>query len=344
MAPQAQADKLIFSLRALVYRLRQLTKESRGYSKAKHRELAKLLREGQEGLARIKTEDAIATDNLIIALEILELHCERLHVRANILDHLVAQKAAKGRNSPKPRPAPPQKRRPPPKQDAQQKPTTPTNGGWSLAKLFGFGSSPSSSDAASRPDDRADSTEQSPEPETAEQQQEPETHEEKQERDVYIDPELDRDAAAIFYSYARIPRDIPGLLELRAKLVQRWGNDFAQKAQDGDPSIVEIPKDLIERLRIEKVPESLVENYLREIARSYKIPYHGETWESDNEDDEDSNEQGSGKVQQNKSVSPREEQFQTTHQVGAGPSRRSTSKDGLPEIDELARRFAALKK
>lgn len=305
-----------------------------------------MLREGQEGLARIKTEDAIANDNLIIALEILELHCERLHVRANILDHLVAQKALKGRASPKRRPATPQ-RRPPQKAQPQPKPTSPSSssGGWGFGKLFGFGGSPSPSSTPSHPDEQPDSavstqdsTEQGHGVDKDATQQEPETHEEKEEREVYIDAELDRDAAAIFYSYARIPRDIPGLLELRAKLVHRWGNDFAQKAQDGDPSIVEIPKDLIERLRIEKVPESLVENYLREIARSYKIPYHGETWESEDEEDD----QGPGNVEETTSTSPKAEQPKTVPQ--AGPSKHSSSKDGLPEIDELARRFAALKK
>ncbi|KAI5291403.1 hypothetical protein KEM54_004938 [Ascosphaera aggregata] len=351
MPQPKQTTELIFSLRALIYRLRQLTKERRGYSKAKHRELAKLLRDGQEGLARIKAEDVIANDNLIIALEILELHCERLHVRANILDHLVAQKGSRGKYSPKRRPTTPQ-RQPPAKQASHARSSSSSSssqsGGWSLGRLFGFGSPPPSPGPVTQPEKKPDSDsakasddQTTTEVEGNEGSESATQEEKKQERDVYIDPELDRDAAAIFYSYARIPRDIPGLLELRARLVHRWGNDFALKAQDGDPSIVEIPKDLTERLRIEKPPESLIDGYLREIARSYKIPFHGETWDSDDEDQGGDEAEGSS---ENASASNKKNRESDAGQSGGTPRKSQSSKDGIPEIDELAKRFAALKK
>ncbi|EEQ84198.1 hypothetical protein RJZ56_003285 [Blastomyces dermatitidis] len=417
-----QTTELIFSLRALIYRIRQLKKERHGYSKAKHRELAKLLKEGRDDLARIKTEDVIGNDNVIAALEILELYCEQLHVRANIVDHIaLGQKRAGPKKN---------------QQGAHAKGATHSKpsaggGGWGIWKALGFGPSQppqSPPSTTQRPDDleqRAGrgetSTAQNETATTTEAQAKDEQQQRQEfpstpptEKDVYLDPDLDKAAAVIFYCYMRLPRDIPGLPELRAKLIQRWGSDFANKAQGADPSIP-LPDELIDRLRIQNPPELLVENYLKEIAKAHGISWH-------QEDDEEADggakgeEEGVGKgetvkgegeqqddppayendVSQTKHVdgsradglngSKKDSTPQDAHMPGpaqSGPREKSSSgstvipnhksnesatngtsssksqapthapaataaveskKSGIPDVDELARRFAALKK
>ncbi|OJD18965.1 hypothetical protein AJ78_01077 [Emergomyces pasteurianus Ep9510] len=403
-----QTTELIFSLRALIYRIRQLKKERHGYSKAKHRELAKLLKEGRDDLARIKTEDVIGNDNVIAALEILELYCEQLHVRANIVDHIAlgqkragAKKKQQGGDSKGP--------------SHVSIAGSPASGGWGIWKALGFGSpqppqQPPSALTAPRqtvqeqPVGHGDSLDADPnKPATAtEGQQEGEQQEEPPsplppEKDVYLDPDLDKAAAVIFYCYVRLPRDIPGLPELRAKLMQRWGNDFANKAQEADPSIP-LPDELIDRLKVQNPPESLVENYLKEIARA-----HGISWHQDEEDEEDGGggegegkRVGGGGEPQDNPPAYENDGSQRKHYDGkrpgdldggeqdaptrdahssqkkpssggtAPPGSRSNElgmnntsstksqthaptiavgkNDGIPGVDELARRFAALKK
>ncbi|KAI5308678.1 hypothetical protein KEM55_005126, partial [Ascosphaera atra] len=138
---------------------------------------------------------------------------------------------------------------------------------------------------------------------------------------------------------------------LRAKLVHRWGNEFALKAQEGDPSIVEIPRDLIERLRLEKPPESLIDSYLREIARSHRIPYHGETWEEEEEevrggDGKEAAGSTGGGSQDSKGHATGSGNGQDSSGSGApeGEGKQSSPEGGVPGVDELARRFAALKR
>ncbi|PGG96203.1 hypothetical protein GX51_07944 [Blastomyces parvus] len=278
-----QTTELIFSLRALVYRIRQLKKERHGYSKAKHRELAKLLKEGRDDLARIKTEDVIGNDNVIAALEILELYCEQLHVRANIVDHIaLGQKRA----------GPKKKQQGTDAKGTTHDKTSAGGGGWGIWKALGFGPSQPAQPPPFTTHRQAEhehqvgrgetSTTGHETAETTEAQDKDESQPPQgfpspppAEKDVYLDPDLDKAAAVIFYCYMRLPRDIPGLPELRAKLIQRWGNDFANKAQEADPSIP-LPDELIDRLRIQNPPESLVENYLKEIAKAHGVSWHQE--------------------------------------------------------------------
>ncbi|EEH20171.1 hypothetical protein PABG_02430 [Paracoccidioides brasiliensis Pb03] len=305
-----QTTELIFSLRALIYRIRQLKKERHGYSKAKHRELAKLLKDGRDDLARIKTEDVIGNDNVIAALEILELYCEQLHVRANIVDHIALEQK---RTGPKRKQSGGETRRERHGSDVGS--GSASGGGWGIWKILGFGSPqspppPTTTTTATTTTRHAALQQATTHGETPSENQaatpavttEVQSEEElrqmfpsplPQEKDVYLDPDLDRAAAVIFYCYVRLPRDIPGLPELRAKLIQRWGSDFASKAQEADPSIP-LPEELIERLRVQNPPESLVENYLKEIAKAHGIPWHQDEDEEGQDEEEAVKEVGVG--------------------------------------------------
>jgi vacuolar protein sorting-associated protein IST1 len=343
----------------LIYRIRQLKRERQGYSKVKNRELAKLLKEGREDLARIKTEDVITNDNVVVALDIIELHCEQLHVRAHMLDHLAfGQKRPAARKRP----------------NVERKANSAgggagAHGGGSWASGFWR--------ALGFTEPREEGLQPS---ETAKEQTvdhgEIEQHASVEEVEVCIDSELDAAAAVIFYAYPRIPRDIPGLPELRAKLVLRWGTDFATKAQENIASS-KVPEELIERLRIRKPPETLVEAYLREIARSHGIPWHQDEVEEPPENTETEphaspaqdktdlhpfEERETTKPTQSQSfddvrdssesvLPPRprhDDQSSQTNgpEIDSGTAGDTAPSKGtvIPEVDELARRFAALKR
>lgn len=181
---------------------------------------------------------------------------------------------------------------------------------------------------------------------------------EKEEPETFIEPELDRCAAIIFYAYQRLPRDVPGLPELRSKLILRWGNDFANRTQEDD-SPIEIPDELVERLQVRRPPATLVEMYLKEIARSHGIPWHQEDDEEadgSGESGDTPQKQGQGDPPKYSANDPSSLQGRTTRnditpspsledKMQPGTSTEAEERDGgIPEIDELAKRFAALKR
>ncbi|EEP82331.1 predicted protein [Uncinocarpus reesii 1704] len=374
-----QTTDLTLALQALIYRIRQLIRERRGYSKAKARELAKLLKDGREDFARIKTEEVIANDNLIAALEIIELHCEQLHVRVNILDHIAFGQNRKGK-------APAVRRRGNHPGSGRVAPGPAAgegksgNGGWGLWKFLGLGAGSQGQapdDAGRQPTEDpglakhnvGDGVVKGGDQTHKELELEPEP---EPEPEVFIEPELDRAAAVIFYSYPRLPRDIAGLPELRVKLIQRWGNDFASRVQDDDEPPVELPEELVERLRVQRASPVLVEKYLKEIARSHGIRWH----QDEDEDDGDDDDQGQA-VENNQlpEIAGKDPASRADAQAADDRGKRSPPGDvkgvetpsstaadilplesrtsephestvggGIPEVDELAKRFAALKR
>lgn len=208
------------------------------------------------------------------------------------------------------------------------------------------------------------------------------------EEECYLDPGLDEAAAAIFYAVPRFPREVRELGNLRILLMERWGKDFASLTSENKAQ-VKVPERLVKSLKVKSPSRDLVENYLKEIARAYKVDWppakrdRDEEEEGDDDDDlgaapslpgaprggvdgsdnnNNSNDGGGGgdngipsvpktSLQQDKGKSPtnnsnnnatnRDESASTSN---APPP--ATTVDGrvIPEVDELARRFAALKR
>ncbi|KAJ5575372.1 hypothetical protein N7450_009271 [Penicillium hetheringtonii] len=88
MPPAAQTTRLVSNLRLLIPRLRLLQKKDTASSVVQRRELSQLLSEGRESSARIRVENVIATDIAVEVMEMVELYCELLLARANVLDQL----------------------------------------------------------------------------------------------------------------------------------------------------------------------------------------------------------------------------------------------------------------
>ena len=78
--------KLKSTLRLLIPRLRNAQKKDTAISMADRREMAELLRQNREASARIRTENIIATDICVELMELLELYAELLLARAGLLD------------------------------------------------------------------------------------------------------------------------------------------------------------------------------------------------------------------------------------------------------------------
>jgi hypothetical protein len=80
--------RLVSNLRLLIPRLRLLQKKDTASSVVQRRELSQLLSEGRDASARIRVENVIATDIAVEVMEMIELYCELLLARAHVLDQL----------------------------------------------------------------------------------------------------------------------------------------------------------------------------------------------------------------------------------------------------------------
>lgn len=103
---------------------------------------------------------------------------------------------------------------------------------------------------------------------------------------------LEEAAASIIYAAPRLPRDVRELGMVRSMLIERFGKDFALKAQENEGNIV--PERITKKLSVEPPSQKLVQAYLEEIARTYGVdwPQHTEELEEvrqevDDEDDDD---------------------------------------------------------
>lgn len=107
---------------------------------------------------------------------------------------------------------------------------------------------------------------------------------------------LEEAAASIIYAAPRLPRDVRELGMVRSMLIERFGKDFALKAQENEGNIV--PDRVTKKLSVEPPSQKLVQLYLEEIARTYSVdwPRHNEELEEAQQevDDEDDNDDGDG--------------------------------------------------
>ncbi|RAH65625.1 DUF292 domain protein [Aspergillus aculeatinus CBS 121060] len=257
MPPSPQTTKLTSTLHLLIPRLRLLQKKDTASSVIQRRDLSSLLAEGRDTSARIRVENVIATDTAVEAMEMVELYCELLLARANVLDQAAfGEKGAQARTRARLAAA------------AGGKHSASTSGETSGSlggrfSLFGLGKhAPSPS---SNPPGEAEA-EHPPTPldngtDTAGQE--------------YIDAALDEAAAVIFYAYPRFPHDVRELTILRNLLGERWGKEFMALAQEDAVPGVRVPARVVKVLRVRAPSAELVDCYLREIARAYGVAWGG---------------------------------------------------------------------
>ncbi|OAP56551.1 hypothetical protein AYL99_09730 [Fonsecaea erecta] len=185
-AASPQTVKLKSTLRLLIPRLRNAQKKDTAISVSARREMAELLAQSREASARIRVENIIHTDITVELMEILELYAELLLARAGLLD--VRDKNIK-------------------------------------------------EGTAQAGDDTG----------------------------------LEEAAASIIYSAPRLPRDVRELGIVRSMLIERFGKDFAIRANENEDNCV--PTRVVDKLKVDPPSAKLVQAYLEEIARTYGVDW-----------------------------------------------------------------------
>ena len=82
---------------------------------------------------------------------------------------------------------------------------------------------------------------------------------------------LEEAAASLIYAAPRLPREVRELGVVRGLLVDRFGKEFAQRAQENRDGIV--PERVVKKLKVDPPGERLVTAYLEEIARTYGVEW-----------------------------------------------------------------------
>ncbi|KAJ5819539.1 hypothetical protein N7474_005130 [Penicillium riverlandense] len=260
MPPSAQTTRLVSTLRLLIPRLRLLQKKDTAFSVVQRRELAQLLGEGREASARIRVENVIATDIAVEVMEMVELYCELLLARANVLDQLAFnEKGTRARMRAKELLK---------KQNLAQaggaagSAAAGAGGGESTGSRFGFSWLGGSGGGGGQKREGTPPT--APEDSGAAL---------SDEENTYMDTALDEAAVAIFYAWHRFPHELRELTMLRTMLGERYGKEFMTMAQDNKVEGVTVPERLLKGLRLRPPTQELVESYLREIAKAYGVSW-----------------------------------------------------------------------
>jgi hypothetical protein len=162
---------------------------------------------------------------------------------------------------------------------------------------------------------------------------------------------------------------------VRALLVEKFGKEVALASMEGEG----VAERVVKKLKVETPSTELVDAYLTEIARFYGVPFGETKTAADDEDDDDEPSGGIAEEEDDKKEDEREELVKATPPRKMGPqsplrvvppspssdnvapklklpgtaaakiakSEPKKREDGLgkiPDVDELAKRFAQLKR
>ncbi|KAJ5490919.1 hypothetical protein N7539_002486 [Penicillium diatomitis] len=253
MPPSAQTTRLVSTLRLLIPRLRLLQKKDTASSVVQRRELSQLLSENREASARIRVENVIATDIAVEVMEMVELYCELLLARANVLDQLAfGEKGTRARVRAKEL----LKKQTQPQTNEKSTTAAPESSG----SRFGFGwlGGSQKKDANTAAGGASEGSLPLADDD-----------------DAYMDTALDEAAVVIFYAWHRFPHELRELTMLRTMLGERYGKEFMTLAQDNKVDTIKVPDRLLKSLRVRPPTQELVESYLREIAKAYGVEWPG---------------------------------------------------------------------
>ncbi|KAJ5872871.1 uncharacterized protein N7529_005224 [Penicillium soppii] len=373
--------KLVSTLRLLIPRLRLLQKKDTASSVVQRRELSQLLSEGRDASARIRVENVIATDIAVEVMEMVELYCELLLARANVLDQLAfGEQGTRARHRAKEL----LKKRTQAQAGAAGSAAAASKATENTGSRFGFGWL--GGGTQKKEAERVGASITGSAEESASEEDNP-----------YLDTALDEAAVVVFYAWSRFPHDVREFTMLRTMLDERYGKEFRILATENKIDGVSVPDRLLKSLRVRPPGQELVESYLREIAKAYGVEWHGlddveelgsapEFVDDVGEGDEPGLPQTPGKQGEpsfsearrasetselNKATPPRglaagrspvsvappaprtdnpnprvkvpgTEDNDTSKSGGAAAPKRSNN--GIPELDELTRRFADLKR
>lgn len=252
---------MISTLRLLIPRLRLIQKKDNASSVVQRRELSQLLAEGRDASARIRVENVITTDIAVEVMEMVELYCELLLARANVLDQLAfGEQGTHARLRAKEQ----LKKR----TQAQAAAGGSTSAAKGVSENTGsrFGFSWFGGGAQKKEPERtvASVTESVEGEDTATDDNNP-----------YLDTALDEAAVVVFYAWNRFPHEVREFTMLRTMLGERYGKEFQVLATENKVDGVSVPDRLLKSLRVRAPSQDLVQSYLREIAKAYGVEWQG---------------------------------------------------------------------
>lgn len=186
---------------------------------------------------------------------------------------------------------------------------------------------------------------------------------------IPLDPALEEAVRSIIYAGPRL--EVKEMHTVRALLVEKFGKEVALASMEGEG----VAERVIKKLKVETPSEELVDAYLAEIARFYGVPF-GESQATEEEEEGDDDDEPSSGIAE---PAEHEELVKATPPSKMGPqsplrvvppspssenvapklklpgtaaakvakTQALKKEDGLgkiPDVDELAKRFAQLKR
>jgi vacuolar protein sorting-associated protein IST1 len=150
------------------------------------------------------------------------------------------------------------------------------------------------------------------------------------------DPGLEEAVKSIIYAAPRT--EVRELQQARTLLVEKFGKDFALQAVENSDGMV--AERVLKKLRVEPPPQTLVTEYLREIARTYSVDWpkgekdRPETPQQD-EDDDDENPSGGQAIEDLEAPLSTEELSRATPPRNLGPKSPIRMTPPSPSTDNV---------
>ncbi|TYJ52528.1 hypothetical protein B9479_006852 [Cryptococcus floricola] len=259
-----------------IQRLRTLQEKKHALAKASRRSIADLLAQGRVETCRLRVEGLIQDDIAVEMLEILELYCEKLQARFNMLDASTQV-------------SPPSSLLPP----------LPTPHSYILRQLYS-GTEP--------------------------------------------DASISDAVCAIVYAAPRT--ELKELQVLREILMHKFGRPFALSLLPTEPPPDTVPARITSKLALYQPTPELVDLYLWEIAKGYKVDWVPESVASETagEEDEAGEAEGEDGEDGDKGDGDEDKEGGEKKESTKGKEAEAVKEKKLSPEEELAARFAQLKK
>jgi vacuolar protein sorting-associated protein IST1 len=249
--------------------------KSSAIAKQQRRQMAEIMAEGKLESARIRVESIIRSDITTELHEILELYCELLLARIQLLEAPYVPPAYLTAKPEPPAPAP---------APAQSSSSVAAR----LSAVLSGSPSPSKQpELVATP---------KAEPEVKAEVKDGEVEKPKEQLINLPDAGLAEAILAVLYTAPRLGPDIKELSTARLLLLEKLGKDTALRinnATEADAAAMGIPDRVLKRLSHTPPSVKLVDGYLREIARTYGVRFPGDPEAIDSDDDE-----GTGGIQE----------------------------------------------
>ena len=86
-----------------------------------------------------------------------------------------------------------------------------------------------------------------------------------------MDEGLEESIASVIWSTPRLLGDVPELKTITEQFTLKYGKEFAQGCRNDE--LDNVNEKLMNKLKVQPPPKSLIEHYLVEISKAYSVPF-----------------------------------------------------------------------